>query len=293
MRWWAIVLYALAFALALFAVWAGQQRRVRREAGYSARLAEEVAVRTDELAQRNQDLENLNKQLLDASVTDPLTGLGNRRYLQQTVTRLIAENRDRRGLGGRPQFVLLLVDLDHLKPINDQHGHEAGDRVLIKVAEILKHLCRASDIVVRWGGDEFVVLCNGADLSAASVLAERIRESVAKQIFRVQDGVSARTSCSLGFAPYPFIGEAPESMTWEQSLAFADAALYQAKRERNDWLGWAGSALAVDLPRLLDSIEKDADSLINMGILDVRRRAVAAEDTVDRLRVQPRGNDTL
>jgi diguanylate cyclase (GGDEF)-like protein len=290
-RWWAFTIYALLFALALYAVWAQQQRRVKREADYALRLAGEVAERTGELAQRNLDLEKANKQLLDASVTDTLTGLGNRRFLQNTVTALLASAAERRGGGGEPQFMLLIVDLDHLKPINDQHGHEAGDRVLVQIAEILRHLCRASDIVVRWGGDEFVVLCNGADLSAAAILAERIRTSVAKQIFRVKEGVTARTSCSLGFAPYPFIAEAADRTTWEQSLALADAALYQAKLERNDWLGWAGTSLAAELPQLLETIARDHDSLRRQGVLDVRRRSVNAEDTVDRLRVLPRGAD--
>jgi diguanylate cyclase (GGDEF)-like protein len=290
-RWWAFAIYAFLFGLALYAVWAAQQRRVKREADYALRLAGEVTARTAELAQRNLELEKVNKQLLEASVTDTLTGLGNRRFLQNTVTALLAAGTDRRAGVAGPQFMLLIVDLDHLKPINDQHGHEAGDRVLIQIAEILKHLCRASDIVVRWGGDEFVVLCSSADLSAAAILAERIRTSVAKQIFRVKEGVSARTSCSVGFAPYPFIAGAPERTSWEQSLALADAALYQAKLERNDWLGWSGTPLAAELPQLLEAIVRDHETLWRQGVLEVRRRSSSGEETVDRLRVLPRGAD--
>ena len=288
-RWWAFLTYGLAFALALYAVWAAQQARVRREAAYAARLVDEVGVRTDELAQRNLQLEQANKQLLDASTTDPLTGLGNRRFLHNAVCAMLAEDSVRPNSGAQAKFVLIIVDLDFLKPINDQHGHEAGDRVLIQIAEILKHLCRASDVVVRWGGDEFVILCDGADLSAAAILAERIRSSVAKQIFRLQEGVVARTSCSLGFAPFPFIAEAPDSTTWEQSLALADAALFNAKRGRNDWVGWAGTTLAAEIPRLLEAIQQDADALKNQGILDVRRRNILSDDTVDDLRSISRG----
>jgi len=291
-RWWAFVIYGLAFALTLYAVWAAQQRRLRRETAYAARLAEEVNLRTDELAQRNLQLEQVNQQLLDASVTDPLTGLGNRRFLHQAVQAILADDAARAQRGEKTQFVLLILDLDHLKPINDQHGHEAGDRVLIQIASILKHLCRASDVVVRWGGDEFVMLCNGADLSAAAILAERIRSSVAKQIFRLQEGVVARTSCSLGFAPFPFIATAPGSITWEQSLALADAALFQAKRERNDWVGWGGTALAAGIPKLLETIPQDADALQHRGILDVRRRNALSDDTVDNLQAWPRGGGT-
>jgi diguanylate cyclase (GGDEF)-like protein len=250
---------------------------------------DEVGVRTDELAQRNLQLEQVNKQLLDASTTDPLTGLGNRRFLHNAVCAMLAEDSARPNPGAYAKFVLIIVDLDYLKPINDQHGHEAGDRVLIQIAGILKHLCRTSDVVVRWGGDEFVILCDGADLSAAAILAERIRSSVAKQIFRLQEGVVARTSCSLGFAPFPFIAEAPDRTTWEQSLALADAALFNAKRKRNDWVGWGGTTLAAEIPRLLEAIQLDADALKNQGILDVRRRNVLSDDTVYDLRAIPRG----
>jgi len=93
----------------------------------------------------------------------------------------------------------------------------------------------------------------------------------------------ARTSCSIGFAPYPFISAAPELGNWEQSLAFADAALYQAKRERNNWIGWAGTERAAGVTQLVQAVERDADALIKEGCLEVRRREVATDDTVDRI----------
>jgi diguanylate cyclase (GGDEF)-like protein len=288
-RWWAVMLYLAAFALTLFAVWAGQQRKVQREAAYAHRLADEVTARTSELAQRNEELERVNRQLEDASVTDPLTGLGNRRYLRNAMNALLGEGSPERAGGATPRFVLMVADLDNLKPINDAHGHEAGDRVLAQVADILKRLCRTSDLIVRWGGDEFVVLCRGADLSAAAMLAERIRTSIAKQIFRVHEGLVARSSCSLGFAPYPFIASSPDSVSWEQTLALADAALYQAKVERNHWVGWGGTPLAAEVPHLLQSIERDAKALERQGVLDVRRRPLTFEDTVDNMRAAPRG----
>jgi diguanylate cyclase (GGDEF)-like protein len=287
-RWWAFVTYGAAFLLALFSVWVAQQRRFQREAAYTRRLAAEVDARTEELAQRNKDLERANRQLEDASVTDLLTGLGNRRFLRTAVEKIFAEGAIA-GVERAAPFVLIMVDLDNLKPINDQHGHDAGDRVLIQVAEILKSLCRTSDFIVRWGGDEFVMLCRGADLNSAAVLAERIRSTIAKKIFRIQEGLVARTSCSIGFAPFPFIAESPDSFTWEQTLAFADAALYRAKRDRNDWLGWGGTALAAELLQMQRSIETDSDALIRQGALSVRRRALASEDTVDQLRTLARG----
>lgn len=275
-RWWAYPLYALALFAILYAVWAQQQKKVRREAAYAQRLSDEVDQRTRELAERNAQLERANEQLHEASYADALTGLGNRRALYEAVNMMLTENATRR-------LVMMIIDLDRLKPINDQYGHEAGDRVLQQIAEILRRVSRASDLLIRWGGDEFVIVCRDADLTVAAALAERIRESIAKQLFRVSVSSVARTSCSIGFAPYPFITEAPEQGSWEQSLALADAALYQAKRERNDWIGWTGTARAARVTQLLQAVEKDAETLISEGCLEVRRREVATDDTVDRI----------
>jgi diguanylate cyclase (GGDEF)-like protein len=286
LRWWAYMLYALTIALALFAVWAAQQRKLAREAAYAKQLEHQVAERTEEIAQRNQDLQLANEKLTEASLTDPLTGLGNRRCLRTVVEELFSQAQAHSGATAvGPSFVMMIVDLDRLKPINDQHGHEAGDRVLVQVAETLRQVCRTTDRIFRWGGDEFVVLCSDAGLDNAAVLAERIRHAVAKQIFRAGDRTVARTSCSIGFAPYPFIAAAPDLVHWEQSLAFADAALYQAKTRRNQWIGWAGTARAAELPSVAAEIERDAARLETEGLLDVRRRPDPVDETVDKLRV--------
>lgn len=291
-RWWAYLIYAAAFMLALFAVWQAQQRRLQRETAYTTRLAEEVKTRTTELAQRNAELQKANAQLEDASVTDPLTGLGNRRYLQRAVGGLLAQPAGADPQAAAPQFAFMIIDLDNLKPINDEHGHEAGDSVLVQVADILKRLCGPRDIVVRWGGDEFVMLCHGANLNSAAALAERLRGTVAKQVFRAPAGQAVRTSASIGFSIYPFISASPESVSWQQALAFADAAMYLAKRDRNDWVGWAGTAMAAELPHLQKAMETDPEALQRQGVLEVRRRANGTEDTVDQLRVLARERNT-
>jgi diguanylate cyclase (GGDEF)-like protein len=282
--WWAYGLYTLAGLLALWSVWAAQQRRLEREAAFNRRLQLEVDARTAELALRNDQLHVANRQLREASVTDPLTGLGNRRALHETIDSMLNTARagDPNGIAGT-RFVLMVIDLDRLKPINDQHGHEAGDRVLTQVAESLRTVSRSSDTVVRWGGDEFVMLCRDADMVIASTLAERVRAALAKQIFRVGDGAVARTSCSIGFAPYPFVPEAPEHLDWEDSLALADAALYDAKRTRNSWVGWSGTRRTPQVPKLLEAVERDPGALEKDGFLDVRRRSPTFDDTVDNM----------
>ena len=137
--------------------------------------------------------------------------------------------------------VLMIVDLDHLKPINDQYGHAGGDAVLVQIAEILRRVFRSADLIVRWGGDEFVVMCADADLSIASALAERVRSSVAKQLFRVADTIVTRTSCSIGFAPVPFVPGHPELADWEQSLG-AGATRLSTRPSATAIPGSAGAA---------------------------------------------------
>jgi diguanylate cyclase (GGDEF)-like protein len=280
-RWWAYVLYVSAIFLMMYLVWAQQQKKVLREASYARRLQAEVAARTSELAERNSQLQHANSQLQEASVTDPMTGLGNRRSLYNAVNALLQP--DAAGHVSTQRIVLMIVDLDRLKPVNDQYGHEAGDRMIVQIGELLKQVSRSTDLVVRWGGDEFVVVCRDADMSIAMQLAERMRGIVAKQLFRVGAGRAARTSCSIGFAPYPFVQEFPECTTWEQSLALADAALYQAKRTRNSWVGIAGKARAAQLPQLVQSIEADALQLEHEGFIELNRRPAETEDTVDRI----------
>jgi diguanylate cyclase (GGDEF)-like protein len=282
--WWARLLYGVGLAALMFLTWLSQYRRTQREAAYARRLKDEVDARTSELAERNRQMERANQQLQEASVTDSLTGLANRRSLRHTMATLFSPQAEGAAGAAPARCVLMVIDLDHLKPINDQHGHEGGDAVLAQIAEILRRLFRSADLIVRWGGDEFVVLCQNADLATASALAERVRSSVAKQIFRVGNGNVARTSCSIGFAPVPFIPGHPELLSWEQSLSIADVALYEAKRERNNWVGWAGTEKAAELPSVPAALAADAAALEKDGFLVARRRPWNSEDTVDELR---------
>jgi diguanylate cyclase (GGDEF)-like protein len=281
--WWARSLYVCAFAAILGWVWMAQQRRLRREEAYGRRLQIEVDSRTAELAERNHDMERANQKLRAASVTDSLTGLGNRRCLHDAMTSLFSPDETASGKPP-PRFVLMVIDLDCLKPINDQYGHEGGDAVLIQVAEILRLAFRPIDLIVRWGGDEFVVLCMDTDMAVAGKLAERVRSSVSKRIFRVGDGPVARTSCSIGFAPFPFVADHSDLLDWEETLGIADAALYEAKGDRNTWVGWSGTDKLATLPSVTAALAEDPAGLEGNGYLTVQRRPWNPNETVDLLR---------
>ncbi|MCK9688619.1 diguanylate cyclase [Scleromatobacter humisilvae] len=156
-----------------------------------------------------------NAQLEQLSVSDTLTGLSNRLRLDQ----VLADEAARNARSGAPVSVILL-DLDHFKSVNDQHGHLAGDRVLTTIGELLKASSRRTDEVGRWGGEEFLVVCRDTDVVGVRALAQHLRERIAAHDFK---GVGHRTA-SFGVAQLAD-GEDVESL-----VARADVALYRAKR---------------------------------------------------------------
>lgn len=267
---WAYVGYALSLAMIAAGCWIGHRRSLLREERYSLRLKEEVRLRTHELAARNAELETLNSRLERASLTDPLTGLGNRRSLVKDMPRLLAQVDASLKTGHPQQLTLMLVDLDRLKPINDEHGHDAGDLVLDGVAKQLLHCMRQSDRVVRWGGDEFVIVRTPSEIDDGARLAEEIRAGIAELRFSVSELSCAYTTCSIGFACYPFVLEAPLWATWEDVLNLADMALYHAKARRDAWLGWCGLPRAARQTELFKLISADPRTAMRAGYIDVR-----------------------
>ena len=164
-----------------------------------------------------------------AARTDSLTGLPNRRAFDEGLaTELERARRDDAPLG------LVLVDLDHFKRVNDEHGHEAGDHALRRVAGVLRTATRPFDTSARLGGEEFVLLVPGADGEAAAELAERVRAEVAGHFGH--GPVRLTTSC--GVASHPRHGETPGAL-----LRAADEALYLAKERGRDRVVVASSTV--------------------------------------------------
>lgn len=181
-----------------------------------------------------------------ASMTDPLTGVKNRRYLDQTVPKDVAavlrryESAQERG--GRPteaDLVFLLLDLDDFKRVNDEIGHAAGDRLLRTIANTVQGVVRDSELVVRLGGDEFLVVLRFCDRDQAPLVAERLRREISN-LAATSKGSVHRTTCSIGFAAYPFDPDAPDQFDWREVIAIADIGTYAAKRRgRNRWVGYS------------------------------------------------------
>lgn len=169
------------------------------------------------------------------SITDSLTGLANRRHFVHTAHHAI-------DLAVRHQWplALLILDIDHFKRVNDSHGHSAGDKVLVEVARRCAQCLRTTDLLARWGGEEFVVLLPNTPLEQARQFAERMREAVAfsAQLYAATDAV--RVTISVGAAG---MAEA-EPMTLDALVQAADHALFDAKRAGRNQVSLAPSGLS-------------------------------------------------
>ena len=268
---WAYAGYAIvAGIIGLLLVNRVQVRRAF-EARRREELERQVRERTSELGDRNRQLEKLNDRLLKASFTDSLTGLYNRRYLDQFIEQQVGivdrESHDKRGLGNADyqhyqQTVLffMMIDLDGFKVINDNFGHAAGDRALLQVRDELIECTRQSDTVIRWGGDEFLIVGRTRGLSGIANFAERVRFAISERVYDVGDGATGTLSCSIGAVPYPFAPLKTELLSWEQSLNLADAGAYVVKANgRNGWFVVSGTPQisreeSARLPQALDTL---------------------------------------
>lgn len=223
--YFAFLIYAVfgIFLIRMISEW-----RVARLNAQKHLLEELVLARTKELEQAYAEIEKISLQ-------DPLTGLGNRRHLNQSLAQLamIAPNEDRRTGKGK-RYAFILIDIDHFKTINDTHGHASGDHILSGIAAILREHCRADDIAVRWGGEEFLLCARVNDEHEALAFASRLRQAVGAADFHISDQKSLRTTCSIGIACYPFSIQQYAALTQEQVILIADACLYIAKRNGRD-----------------------------------------------------------
>ncbi len=234
--WWGRTL--IVFAV-LGLGWAGAQWRTRALRRRQAELQTQISIATHALEAKSKALEQ-------SALTDPLTGMHNRRFALQRLDddqRLARRQLEEAARLGKPaptdaDLSFLMIDLDHFKSINDEYGHAAGDAVLVQMRPRLQRVFRETDYLVRWGGEEFMVVARSTSREGLAELAERARCVVADEPFVIPDSEPLRVTCSIGFACYPLDPSQPRAAPWSAVLALADAALYAAKREgRNRWVG--------------------------------------------------------
>ena len=226
-----------------------------------------LSLRTRTLRKRQRELETIvdqkTSELREASFTDPLTGLRNRRYFAEVIDAEVS-------LAGRPgssALHLFLVDLDHFKQVNDTHGHAAGDAVLRETAARLKVAMRTSDLIFRWGGEEFLIVARGAKDLPRNEIANRIVRMMSQEPFNIGTDKPLPKTCSVGFATYPFYPDNPTAIPLDAVIELADLSLYRAKQTgRNRAVGvspQSGAPVPGDVwkDKILENLEKSAVSV--------------------------------
>ncbi|WDE07680.1 diguanylate cyclase [Thalassomonas viridans] len=214
-----------------------QMRRQLLE--YSGQLEKLVTERTRELHKKNEELTQALNALEKLSLSDQLTGAYNRYFLEKFMPQEISQFKrsHKRRPAQNGYLGIMMIDIDHFKAINDSYGHEAGDKLLIRFTQILQNNCREEDWVVRWGGEEFVIIAKGLSLTNLQGLAERLRVKIESCPFNLGCRQPVLKTCSMGLVCFPFIRNNVNAFTWQQTLNLADLALYLAKNNgRNTWV---------------------------------------------------------
>lgn len=221
-------------------------RLSRQNLDEMSRLKDELENKEHSLRWHSLELQRKNLELQEISFTDVLTGVWNRRYLEEILTAEAGQvlRNYQRARGGdirrldHRDLVFIMVDVDFFKQVNDLHGHPAGDRLLQLVAQRLSTVVRKSDVLVRWGGEEFLIMSRSTDPSGTPAFCSRVLEIMSAEPFDLGHDISVRKTCSVGWAAYPWSRNGFEALCAEESIVLADAALYRAKAlGRNQGIG--------------------------------------------------------
>ena len=192
-----------------------------------------------------ETLKAQNQRLHDTSLTDQLTGLRNRRYLLKYLDSDVALTlRSHRGRAPdeppppNSDLLFFILDIDQFREVNELYGEVAGDQVLVQLKHIMEQVFRESDFLVRWGGEEFLMVARFSNRKAAPLMAERLRQAVNQHAFDLGNGQTIHRTCSIGFACFPYLLNDPLAFSWKQVVDIADMCLYAAKRSQRDcWVG--------------------------------------------------------
>ena len=189
----------------------------------------------------------LTLRMRDMGLRDALTGLRNRAFAEELLNHRSTQVVEQWTEPGRRQLsasscrrlALVLIDIDHFKKVNDTHGHDGGDEVLVSFAKTAQSVLRSGDVVARWGGEEFMLILEVDDMVAAHAVAERLREAVAATPVVLSSGQSLAVTCSIGATPFPIDLRRPDAETWRETLKRADSSLYRAKALGRNRTAWA------------------------------------------------------
>ncbi|MFM9434720.1 diguanylate cyclase (GGDEF)-like protein [Janthinobacterium sp. CG_23.3] len=224
----------------------------------------------------NVQLQVKNLELKQQSSRDPLTGLYNRRHFQEFMR--LHNQVEQHGAVGDGDIVgaLFLLDIDHFKHVNDGYGHAAGDAVLKMIAENLRELLRETDMIVRWGGEEFLAFLPAVPRNGVDEVARRVLRGVSTQRVSYQ-GKEIAVNVSIGFAPFPLVPlDAP--LPWERAVNLVDMALYLAKAHGRNRAYGVRSFNNFGATSM-ESIEQDLELAWRAGFVDLSIVLGAEPDT--------------
>ncbi|MCC7216639.1 MAG: diguanylate cyclase [Burkholderiales bacterium] len=225
-----------------------------------------VALLYRKLRQTNALLAGKNAELSVQSTRDPLTALYNRRYFQNFIDAGAAHPDRTHRNGDNLTSALLLIDIDHFKETNDRFGHAIGDAVLVAVADRLRATLRDTDIVVRWGGEEFLVYA-ATKADRIDDIAARILRAISAQPITLGDQV-VRTTLSIGYMALP-LPPTSAPLSWDRAIGLVDMALYMAKvNGRNRAYGI--KRLVRDDGEDLAAVERDLERAAESGLVEMQ-----------------------
>ncbi|HEY9060697.1 MAG TPA: diguanylate cyclase [Pseudobacteroides sp.] len=195
----------------------------------------------EKVRERTFQLETANNELKDLSLHDPLTKLYNRRYLYEFISDLsdnfikaktaLFFNRQKRDLSVENNVIgVFLIDIDFFKSVNDVYGHSAGDAVLVKIAKALKSILRDDDYIIRWGGEEFLIILNKSKVEYLKVFSKKVLDLMRNTPIEISDNKIIYKTCSIGCTHLPFEPGLPDLLTLEQNINICDFAMYKAKK---------------------------------------------------------------
>lgn len=250
-----------------------------------------IKIRLNSLHKQKEILEKQiqerTEELKYLSITDPLTDLKNRRYLEEKIKediglieRHIYDNLKSEKVDKTPILGVFILDIDHFKKVNDHYGHKAGDIVIVDIARVLIDMLRHSDTIVRWGGEEFLVITWQKEKSNSFELAERIRKKIESYKFEIDENTTIQRTVSVGFAHFPFIPNNTRQVTWPHVVSLADSALYIAKNNGRNLS--VGIESGKNIKRITESDMnfKEIVSNIKMGIKKKILKLICNQDNL-------------
>lgn len=210
----------------------------------------------------------LAEQFEQMSLKDGLTDLGNRRFFEHNITREIAYIKRHHKFDHTSLLSLFIFDIDHFKKINDQYGHDSGDAVLVEFSRRIKEAIRETDLLIRWGGEEFVYVARVKNEQEIFELADRLNALIKNEKFTLPNHPSIQVTATIGVVQTPFFADESLIVPWQQLVSLADLALYQGKLSRDCWV----MLKAKDIQRpeqIPDLLNQPLEKTLENGLLEM------------------------